>query len=195
LTSREQPEGLNNLTANGAVFLPLGGLMEGAIELLQHHRLIFDAEQWMTLVNLYGGNPLFLNMAANLIHELFAGNVGEFLASGTIVTDEFERHILDGFLLHIQYGIQQHRFEINIGLVDGHCLEFQLHRAVLDTHTLVDLVEKGDFEIQSRLTDAHIFAQPGDDGDGALVDGEKAGHHQQADKNKNYVGHTIFFTR
>ncbi|OBQ08105.1 MAG: AAA family ATPase [Anabaena sp. LE011-02] len=100
LTSREQPEGLNNLTANGAVFLPLSGLMEGAIELLQHHRLIFDAEQWMILVNQYGGNPLFLNMAANLIHELFAGNVGEFLASGTIVTDEFEP-LVTQWLKHI----------------------------------------------------------------------------------------------
>ncbi|BAZ33480.1 hypothetical protein NIES4074_59940 (plasmid) [Cylindrospermum sp. NIES-4074] len=100
LTSREQPEGLNNLTANGAVFLPLGGLLEGAIELLQHHRLIFDAEQWMTLVNQYGGNPLFLNMAANLIHELFAGNVGEFLASGTIVAGEFEP-LVTQWLKHI----------------------------------------------------------------------------------------------
>ncbi|QFS44596.1 ATP-binding protein [Nostoc sphaeroides] len=90
LTSREQPEGLNLLSGNGAVIFPLGGLMEGAIELLQHHQLTFDAQQWIALVNQYGGNPLFLNMAANFIHELFAGDVGEFLASGTIVTGEFE---------------------------------------------------------------------------------------------------------
>lgn len=100
LTSREQPEGLNTLTANGAVIFPLGGLMEGAIELLQHHQLIFDAQQWMTLVNQYGGNPLFLNMAANLIHELFAGNVGDFLASGTIVAGEFEP-LVTQWLKHI----------------------------------------------------------------------------------------------
>ncbi|MCC5664359.1 ATP-binding protein [Nostoc sp. CHAB 5784] len=90
LTSREQPEGLNTLSGNGAVIFPLGGLMEGAIELLQHHQLTFDAQQWISLVNQYGGNPLFLNMAANFIHELFAGDVGEFLASGTLVTGEFE---------------------------------------------------------------------------------------------------------
>ncbi|MBX9259223.1 ATP-binding protein [Desmonostoc muscorum CCALA 125] len=90
LTSREQPEELNTLSGNGAVIFPLGGLMEGAIELLQHHRLIFDAQQWITLVNQYGGNPLFLNMAANFIQELFAGDVGEFLASGTLVAGEFE---------------------------------------------------------------------------------------------------------
>ncbi len=90
LTSREQPEGLNTLIGNGAVIFPLGGLMEGAIELLQHHQLTFDAQQWVALVNQYGGNPLFLNMAANFIHELFAGNVGEFLASGTLVAGEFE---------------------------------------------------------------------------------------------------------
>ncbi|AFY42517.1 ATP-binding protein [Nostoc sp. PCC 7107] len=90
LTSREQPEGLNILSAAGAVIFPLGGLMEGAIELLQHHRLTFNAQQWVALVNQYGGNPLFLNMAANFIHELFAGDVGEFLACGTIVAGEFE---------------------------------------------------------------------------------------------------------
>lgn len=90
LTSREQPEGLNTLSGNGAFIFPLGGLMEGAIELLQHHQLTFDAQQWIALVNQYGGNPLFLNMAANFIHELFAGDVGEFLASGTLVTGEFE---------------------------------------------------------------------------------------------------------
>ncbi|MFM5982497.1 MAG: ATP-binding protein [Sphaerospermopsis kisseleviana] len=89
ITSREQPEGLNLLSAAGAVIFPLSGLMEGAIELLQHHQLTFDAQQWITLVNQYGGNPLFLNMAANFIHELFAGDVGEFLASGTLVSGEF----------------------------------------------------------------------------------------------------------
>lgn len=90
LTSREQPEGLNTLSGNGAVIFPLGGLMEGAIELLEHHQLTFDAQQLIALVNQYGGNPLFLNMAANFIHELFAGNVGEFLASGTLVVGEFQ---------------------------------------------------------------------------------------------------------
>jgi hypothetical protein len=64
---------------------------------LQHHRLIFDAEQWIVLVNQYGGNPLFLNMAANLIHELFAGNVGEFLALGTIMAGEFEPLVTQWF--------------------------------------------------------------------------------------------------
>jgi hypothetical protein len=89
ITSREQPEGLNLLTAAGAEIFPLSGLMEGAIELLQHHQLIFDAQQWITLVNQYGGNPLFLNIAADFINELFAGNVGKFLASGTLVAGEF----------------------------------------------------------------------------------------------------------
>ncbi|MHC5598587.1 MAG: ATP-binding protein [Nostoc sp.] len=100
LTSREQPEGLNLLSGNGAVIFPLGGLMEGAIELLQHHQLIFDAQQWIALVNQYGGNPLFLNMAANFIHELFAGDVREFLASGTIVAGEFEPLVAE-WLRHI----------------------------------------------------------------------------------------------
>lgn len=89
ITSREQPERLNHLSTAGAVIFPLSGLMEGAIELLQHHQLTFDAQQWIALVNQYGGNPLFLNMAVNFIQELFAGDVGEFLASGTLVSGEF----------------------------------------------------------------------------------------------------------
>ncbi|MDH6086553.1 ATP-binding protein [Umezakia ovalisporum] len=89
ITSREQPEGLTLLTAAGAVIFPLGGLMEGAVELLQYHQLSFDAQHWVALLNQYGGNPLFLNMVANFIHELFAGDVGQFLASGTLVAGEF----------------------------------------------------------------------------------------------------------
>ncbi|WP_066423472.1 AAA family ATPase [Anabaena sp. 4-3] len=100
ITSREQPEGLNLLTAAGAVIFPLGGLMEGAIELLQHHQLTFDAQQWIALVNQYGGNPLFLNMAADFIKEIFAGDVGEFLASGTLVVGEFEP-LVSQWLNHI----------------------------------------------------------------------------------------------
>jgi hypothetical protein len=89
LTSREQPEGLNALMASGVEIFQLRGLEEDAVELLRYHRLIFNASQWMLLVNQYGGNPLFLNMAANLINELFAGDVEEFLASGTIIAGEF----------------------------------------------------------------------------------------------------------
>jgi hypothetical protein len=89
LTSREQPEGLNALTASGVEIFQLRGLEEDAVELLRYHRLIFNPSQWMVLVNQYAGNPLFLNMAANLINELFAGDVGEFLASGTIIAGEF----------------------------------------------------------------------------------------------------------
>jgi hypothetical protein len=89
LTSREQPEGLNALTASGVEIFQLRGLEEDAVELLRYHRLIFNPSQWMFLVNQYAGNPLFLNMAANLINELFAGDVGEFLDSGTIIAGEF----------------------------------------------------------------------------------------------------------
>lgn len=98
LTSREQPQGLN--LGMGTTIFPLGGLNEGAVELLQHHELIFDAEQWIVLVKNYGGNPLFLNMAANLIKELFAGNVGEFLASGTIIAGEF-KPLVEQWLVNI----------------------------------------------------------------------------------------------
>ncbi|NJR16189.1 MAG: ATP-binding protein [Calothrix sp. CSU_2_0] len=89
LTSREQPEGLNALTTSSVEIFQLRGLEEDAIELFQYHRLIFNPSQRMLLVNKYGGNPLFLNMAANLINELFAGDVGEFLATDTIIAGEF----------------------------------------------------------------------------------------------------------
>ncbi|MBE9006355.1 NACHT domain-containing protein [Fortiea sp. LEGE XX443] len=46
------------------------------------------------LVEQYGGNPLFLQLVATTIQELFGGNIDEFIAQGTVVFGDI-RAILD----------------------------------------------------------------------------------------------------
>lgn len=57
--------------------LVLGSLGVAAKELLQAEQLS-DAETWETLINAYQGNPLWLELTATMISELFAGSVSEF---------------------------------------------------------------------------------------------------------------------
>jgi hypothetical protein len=68
--------------------LQLKGLeTPAAIELLREKSLSGE-EQFTTLIDSYGGNPLFLKTTANLIKELFAGNVAEFLQYDSLILGE-----------------------------------------------------------------------------------------------------------
>lgn len=58
--------------------LVLGGLGIAAKEILKEYQLS-DEDQWEKLINLYQGNPLWLEMTAMMIQDLFAGNVADFL--------------------------------------------------------------------------------------------------------------------
>ncbi|KOR33699.1 ATPase [Planktothricoides sp. SR001] len=58
--------------------LVLGGLGIAAKEILKEYELS-DKDQWERLINLYQGNPLWLEMTAMMIQDLFAGNVADFL--------------------------------------------------------------------------------------------------------------------
>ena len=63
----------------------LSGLQEeGGQEILKAEGLVAQ-ENWRTLINQYQGNPSALKIAANLIRELFNGNVAEFLERETFV--------------------------------------------------------------------------------------------------------------
>lgn len=62
--------------------LVLSGLGEAAKEILQAHNLS-DPDKWEKLIDLYHGNPLWLELTATEIRELFAGRVAEFLAYQT----------------------------------------------------------------------------------------------------------------
>lgn len=67
--------------------LLLEGLGEAAKEILRGQDLL-DEESWQTLIEQYQGNPLWLEFTADLIKELFAGKVSEFLQCDTLILSE-----------------------------------------------------------------------------------------------------------
>ncbi|MEG4105179.1 ATP-binding protein [Microcoleus sp. S13_C5] len=65
----------------------LGSLGEAAKEILNSQKLS-DEETWSTLIDIYQGNPLWLEFTATLIQELFGGRVSEFLHCEMPILDE-----------------------------------------------------------------------------------------------------------
>ncbi len=64
--------------------LVLGGLGIAAKEILKAYELS-DEDQWERLINLYQGNPLWLEITAMMIQDLFAGKVSEFLQCESLI--------------------------------------------------------------------------------------------------------------
>jgi len=62
-------------------------LGEAAKEILRSQKLA-DEETWSTLIDIYQGNPLWLELTATLIRELFGGRVAEFLQCEMPILDE-----------------------------------------------------------------------------------------------------------
>ena len=65
----------------------LGSLGVAAKEILNSQKLS-DEERWETLIDIYQGNPLWLELTATLIQELFGGRVSEFLQCEMPILDE-----------------------------------------------------------------------------------------------------------
>lgn len=65
----------------------LGSLGVAAKEILKSQNLS-DEETWETLIDIYQGNPLWLELTATLIRELFGGRVSEFLQCEMPILDE-----------------------------------------------------------------------------------------------------------
>ena len=74
--------------------LLLEGLGETAKEILREPELL-DEDCWQNLIEQYQGNPLWLEFTANLIKELFAGRVSEFLQCDTLILSESLQAQLD----------------------------------------------------------------------------------------------------
>ena len=47
-----------------------------------------DEDNWLTLLNLYEGNPVYLKDIASLIKNIFLGNVSEFLTEDSLILTE-----------------------------------------------------------------------------------------------------------
>ncbi|MCC3501867.1 MULTISPECIES: NB-ARC domain-containing protein [unclassified Microcoleus] len=73
--------------------LQLNGLGESAREIFTEKGLS-ESEKWSELIDLYQGNPLWLNTVAAAIQDLFNGNVSDFLSYDSLVLGDLE------YLLH-----------------------------------------------------------------------------------------------
>jgi len=69
--------------------LQLGSLGEAAAEILTNKRLT-DENKWGELIQLYGGNPSWLNIIASTIADLFNGSVDRYLSYPTLFLGDLE---------------------------------------------------------------------------------------------------------
>jgi len=91
LLSREQPLEIPTLEAEDChcKTLQLPGLDKSADKLLTARQLR-DKNQWSRLIALYNGNPLWLNIVATAILDLFNGSVRQFLSYPTLFLGDLE---------------------------------------------------------------------------------------------------------
>ncbi|HBK96670.1 MAG TPA: ATPase [Microcoleaceae bacterium UBA10368] len=89
LNSWEKPREIARLSKDNHPVrcFELGSLGEAAKEILKSQKLS-DQETWSTLIDIYQGNPLWLELTATLIRELFGGRVAEFLQCEMPILDE-----------------------------------------------------------------------------------------------------------
>jgi len=97
LTSREQPQAMTRLLGQQPAvrLLPLTGLdVQAGHTILQMHGLTTSDKEAAGLIEHYSGNPLALQIVANTIVNLFAGDVQAFQQEGAPVFDNI-RQVLD----------------------------------------------------------------------------------------------------
>ena len=95
LISWEKPREIAALESNpkNCQTLQLNGLGESAREIFIEKGLL-ESEKWSELIELYQGNPLWLNTAAAAIQDLFNGNISDFLSYDSLVLGDLE-YLLD----------------------------------------------------------------------------------------------------
>lgn len=97
ITSRERPMGVRRLERGPARVrsLQLAGLdVEASQDLLRARGVAVSEAAAETLVQHYSGNPLALNLAADVIEDLYLGDVDVFLADEVPILDDI-RAVLD----------------------------------------------------------------------------------------------------
>jgi hypothetical protein len=94
IISREQPQELRLSDDDGPIrTFQLGELLEAA-QILLEKKLLDAGENWRTLVEIYGGNPLALQIISALIQDSFGGSVIKFLGQNTTILDPDLRDVL-----------------------------------------------------------------------------------------------------
>ena len=102
LISSEKPREITNFEKENkpCQALVLGSLGIAAKEILKEQNLT-DEENWESLINIYQGNPLWLQQTGPLIKELCGGRLGEFLQFEMPVICESLTAILDDAFLRL----------------------------------------------------------------------------------------------
>lgn len=84
LIANEQPEDAIATRHKSTRCLKLTGLQEFAKQILKDKELS-DEQMWDTLIEKYQGHPLWLEITATMIQELFAGSITEFLSYPSLI--------------------------------------------------------------------------------------------------------------
>jgi hypothetical protein len=129
LISREKPKEITSLASQSLPIcsLQLGGLQElEAREILQKKGLS-GQEAWQTLIKLYRGNPLALNLVAATIQDLFQGNVSLFIEQGTfivVISDILEQQFsrLSEIEKEIMYWLALHSYPVSLSQLQADSL-------------------------------------------------------------------------
>jgi WD40 repeat protein/DNA-binding SARP family transcriptional activator len=96
-TSRERPQGVARWEEDLSQVrtMRLDGLGDSAVQtMLAVRGFAGQAEEMRTLTARYSGNPLALKLVSETVHELFAGDIADFLRQETLVFDDI-RSVLD----------------------------------------------------------------------------------------------------
>jgi hypothetical protein len=115
--SREKPREVAAIEGKSLPIrsLQLNGLQEVEAREILKSKNLSGEENWETLIKLYRGNPLALNIVSTTVQELFNSNVTEFLKQNTLVItgitdildEQFKR--LSGLERQIVYWLAIHR--------------------------------------------------------------------------------------
>ncbi len=102
LTSREKPRIIGILEDKDLDSIQLGSLQVDDVKQIFKQQGNYQAlqEDWIHLVNYYGGNPLALKMVANQICKYFQGNISEYLKELTasrFILHDFSRLLVEEF--------------------------------------------------------------------------------------------------
>lgn len=90
LNSWEKPREISRLEKDDRPVrsIVLSRLEVAAAQDILREQKLADEETWSTLIDIYQGNPLWLELTATLIRELFGGRVSEFLQCEMPILDE-----------------------------------------------------------------------------------------------------------
>lgn len=128
--SREKPKEIVAISGQSLPIrsLQLNGLQEEEAQNILEAKGLLGQEHWATLIKLYRGNPLALNIVSSVIQDLFNSNVSEFLKQNTLVItgltdildEQFKR--LSGLEKQVIYWLAIHRHPVSLSQLQSDIL-------------------------------------------------------------------------